>query len=695
MYRRIVRQGRAGRQVGAWLGVNLRTSSGWGARNAVCVAAVVAAAGIASAAPSRTGPTAAALAPAPALSARDSSARAAQARALLDRAEVAMARNTIDQRRVAMRTLEQASLLRPDDPTYDLALARAYYRAGFLKMARQRYEKVTRLAPDNAQGRFGLGQVWRRDWLKYLDASSLRRAVSHLSTAARLDPMACDVWLTLTPLLVEQGDLQAAAAAAQHAFAADSSRAESRLALAYTAWRLGQVELSASAFASAFPRMRRNLLERFEDISPVATERDTATLHRLPPDGQSDFVRRFWRDVDPDLATPENEAQLEYWSRVAHAYFLYYDAKRREWDERGEIYVRYGPPDRTDYNPVGERLVTRRGGSSAGSQIVSMEFPANIQAWEYKSLGMMVTMMDPVLNEHYFLPGSMYQDPDPVPNADSIARHPDRFATTGGRGVFPKFPPGVRALAVQGTLARFEAGAGGRLLAGLEVGGLPSDSLWADWVVLDSARNEVVRGGRTLAPSACDPTTRRVADFTGEVPPGEYLVGLSVRDGHGRRGVWRSPVRVEPASLELSLSDLVVACGVPEVGAGPPVRIPPNPAAVIGSHEPLSAYFEVYHLAPDANGQGRFQYDYTVRGAEKDPRIWIQRLFQPRAQLPTISASREEENPGPLRRQFVTVPVQSLPPGRYRLDIRVRDLIADVAATRTAEFVKLGEMGPP
>ena len=47
---------------------------------------------------------------------------------------------------------------------------------------------------------------------------------------------------------------------------------------------------------------------------------------------------------DPDLASPENEAQLEYWSRVTQAYFLYFDSKRREWDERGEVYVRYGPP---------------------------------------------------------------------------------------------------------------------------------------------------------------------------------------------------------------------------------------------------------------------------------------------------------------------------------------------------------------
>jgi len=75
-------------------------------------------------------------------------------------------------------------------------------------------------------------------------------------------------------------------------------------------------------------------------------------------------VRRFWRGMDPDLATRENEAQLEYWARVAHAFFLYYDERRRSWDERGEIYVRYGPPEQSDYNPVNERLSTSFGGAS-------------------------------------------------------------------------------------------------------------------------------------------------------------------------------------------------------------------------------------------------------------------------------------------------------------------------------------------
>ncbi len=84
-----------------------------------------------------------------------------------------------------------------------------------------------------------------------------------------------------------------------------------------------------------------------------------------------------------------------------------------------------------------------------------------------------------------------------------------------------------------------------------------------------------------------------------------------------------------------------------------------------------------------------------MRSAARDPRIWIQRLFAPRPSIPEISASRTEENAGPLRRQFVSVPVHALPPGPYRLEIRVRDLISDAEAARTADFVKAPAAASP
>lgn len=612
-----------------------------------------------------------------------SAARHAEAEGYYQRGVRLLEKNTIDTRRMAMRSLEQATLLEPTNATYQLTLARTYYRIGFLKDARRRFELVVKMNPGDADGHYSLGLVWRRDWLKYLDRTSLQRAIDNYWTAARLKPTACEAWLGLVPLLVEQRDLRSAGFAANQALDAEPWRPEALLAVGYTSYRLGNVERADSAFRVVYPRLPRNVRDKFDDISPVATEKDTMILNHLPSEQQTEFVRRFWLNTDPDLATPENEARLEYWSRVAQAYFLYYNAKLRQWDERGEVYVRYGPPQFTEYNPVNASLYGWRGA------------PTNLLVWHYLDLGMHVVMEDRFLSENYMLPITRDWDPDPRPNPAMVALKGD-VATAEGRGVFPSLPPGVKPMPVDGAIAVFEAGGQKRLLTQVEAPGTPGDSLWAEWVVLDSTLKEVTRGRRVLEPSACDATQRRVADFATELPAGTYQIGLTVRDRQGHRGVYKSFAHVDGARHDLALSDIVVSCGSPSLAfdaTEPAVRIEPNPAARVVGSDPLTAYFEIYHLALANDGQARFEYVYVVKSAERDPRIWLQRVLSPRKKPDPIEVSRQDENTGDLRRQFVTVPVQSLPEGHYQIEIRVRDLVAGSEVARSVRFVKVGVGG--
>jgi GWxTD domain-containing protein len=615
-------------------------------------------------------------------------AHAREAESLYDRARVEEKRGTLESRREALGMLERATVLAPDSVTYQLELARLYYSMGFLGQARKRYERVAKLDPDRAEGHLGQGLVWRRDYLKYLEPSSLERSLAELEVASRLAPDYAETWIQLVPLLVERGRLEDALHAAERAHDADPGRPDGLLAVAHTAFRLGQVERADSAFRAAIPRLPRVARERFVDIAPLAAERDTSLLRRLSVAGREAFLKRFWKDQDPDLVTTENEAQLEYWSRVTQAYFLFFSARRQEWDQRGEVYVRYGPPEKAIYNPVGTSLWFQVG--RYGS------FPMNVLVWRYPGLGMTVPMHDRLLSEYYMPPMSMVRSTDPVPDPDSLARRTGSFATGGGRGVFPVLPPGITPLPLRAVLGRFEGEEGPRLMAWLETPGAPSDSLWGEWTVLDSNRTEVARVRRPLAASACDVSALRAADFATLLPPGDYVAGFSVEGEGGRRGVHRSAVRLEAQVDRLALSDLLVSCGTPQTefgAAGPSLRLSANPGARVAGSDPLTAYFEAYHLQPGSDGRSRLEFEYVVRSAERDPRIWIQRLVAPRPSFPDISATRQEEQTGAIRRQAVSVPVQTLPPGRYRLEIRVRDLNAGTEAARSALFEKVGTAG--
>lgn len=624
------------------------------------------------------------IAPLPAAAAPDPAvarARALEAGALHAHALQMLERRTIEARRTAIADLERATALAPDQAELQLLLARTYLAAGFRRQAMRRFERVVSLSPREPEARFGLAQVWRRDWLKYLEPRSLERASEHASMAARLDPTHVEAWLMLSSLLIERGQLRAALAAAQRALGVDSLRSDTRVAVASARWRLGEVDEADRLFRAGIPGLRPSVRERFEDIAPLVSETDTMTFNQLDEAGRTEYARRFWRETDPDLATEVNEAQLEYWSRVTQAYFLFFDPRRREWDERGEVYVRFGPPQKAVYNPVGESLMLGIGSFSR------IRYPMNLLVWSYPDLGLSVAMQDRLLSEHYQLPLSLDRERDPRPDPDSLARR-DLLGTPSDRAVFPMRPPGERALPVRGQLAVFEGDGPSRLFAGVETDAGPGDSLRAEWVVLDSTRRVIHRSSRSLTPSACDPTEVRVADFLTDLPAGEYLVGLSVRAG-AARGAVRLEARVPGSRPGLRVSDLVITCGAPE---SPPavVRLAPNPAGRVAEGEPLTAYFEVAGLTPGADGLARFSYEYRIRSTERDARIWLQRLLQPRPAPPSLYTRREDQQASDFRRQFLRVPIQSLPAGRYELDVRVRDLTTGAEVRQAAPFERLG-----
>src|SRR5206468_8259842 len=143
---------------------------------------------------------------------------------------------------------------------------------------------------------------------------------------------------------------------------------------------------------------------------------------------------------------------------------------------------------------------------------------------------------------------------------------------------------------------------------------------------------------------------------------------LTVRDGAGGRGVLRSQIELHAVPATLTLSDAVATCGRPDVSVpatgSPSVHIDASPHGEVSGNGPLTVYFEIYDLRPDDSGTSRFEYEATVRSAEKDSRIWLQRLLAPRPRIPAISAGRREEQTGSLRRQLVSIPVGELADGR-------------------------------
>ena len=110
------------------------------------------------------------------------------------------------------------------------------------------------------------------------------------------------------------------------------------MALACAAWRRGDLALADSMF-----RVAREPGARV----------GTGTLRASGPWTVDDRERSGIRpSPDPDLTTPENEAELDYLTRLGLALLLFRDARGLRWDMRTELFVRYGPPASVLIDPV-------------------------------------------------------------------------------------------------------------------------------------------------------------------------------------------------------------------------------------------------------------------------------------------------------------------------------------------------------
>ncbi|HFE51808.1 MAG TPA: GWxTD domain-containing protein, partial [Bacteroidetes bacterium] len=74
------------------------------------------------------------------------------------------------------------------------------------------------------------------------------------------------------------------------------------------------------------------------------SERAEYTSLRTPEE-RAAWQRRYWNQRDPTPGTERNERYEEHLRRVEYARRMYSWPNLRGFDDRGEIYVRYGPPD--------------------------------------------------------------------------------------------------------------------------------------------------------------------------------------------------------------------------------------------------------------------------------------------------------------------------------------------------------------
>lgn len=615
----------------------------------------------------------------------------ADAETLFRRAQERFSQGSHESRAAALEDFASAARIAPERFDIWIAYGAACRESGSSAKARSCFTRASRLRPADPDVWIELGGEWKQDWLLTADKSSLDESLRCFARAAELAPERAHPWCATSALLLLEGRPRDALHAAMRARRADSTGVEPLLVLAASFYRLSVLVYADSAFRMALDRMPGDLRHRFEDSDAVfGPESQGADV----PGGRVTGHAR-WRDTDPDLTTAENEALLDYRTRLALAYFLFRDQRGLRWDARAELFVRYGPPAAILYNPArrgwDSDLVStysqrreRRRANEIDYTPDPLGFPYNLQVWHYPELGISVGLIDRHLTQTYEQRPSLAHEPDAatIMVPDAVASRPELVAMGSGRSVLRALVPGVRHMPVTGALSRFVVGDSTSIHAHIVAEGGAADSMWGSWAIVAADGRVSMRGSAALSISACDPTSERIATFAATVPPGEYRVDLAVAARGGRRGVVHLRTRVDPIQPGLAMSDLILVCGDPSTAttAGA-VRIQPDLSRQLVKSRSVTAYYELEHLVAAPDGEARFSFRYTIRAAgEPDA---------PKSGRVLVESSREESGLGPHRRQFVTASIESLSAGRYELQVEVRDLIGGGTASRSVEFEKV------
>jgi GWxTD domain-containing protein len=432
------------------------------------------------------------------------------------------------------------------------------------------------------------------------------------------------------------------------------------------------------------------------------------------------WIDRYWADRDPIYTTEVNEERVEHERRVEVASSRFFLPEAPGWDQRGEVYIRYGEP-------------TVRQPLHADVDATGITKPGEV--WYYADLGMFVYFEDAnssgdytYYTEHVRGPHSMRMAriADPIDAAfDAVRDSLPAGLGMEGQSQYSKFKdmlfrfgemlestPAVypsdldrSRLSTYFGVDCFRGGdVGDRVEVNTEYmvdmaggkGGPDHRNYTATAVFWNTDREEVGRNTHTvtvpLAAGVSDSTRMMVTQLLFTLPPGFYHVALTVEEGGtGRFNSYRASVTCEEFVGKLAISDILFATRIgPAADPSPfnrgPLEVVPHPYRRYRRAASLPVYFEVYNLRPGRSGSSDYTVSYRIVPVTPRPEGFWSALTGGDDETPDVSSSFRSSSPGPDDVVHITIGTGNLWPGTFGLRVTVKDELTEATASREAKF---------
>lgn len=649
-------------------------------------------------------------------------------------------------RLLASRLLNRAADLDPDNPRYLIALGRLRLRSPLQRVEAERiFRKALAIAERTgdtahvAEAARELGEVKRRRYLTGRDRrlytgpnvfdplQARERSRMHytrefieqlsipISNVGDVDRLEAEEYfrralrarpddpasvLPLLDLLYDQRRYDEMLALirgtiASHPAGAVATSPRVHLAEGLAAFRLQRLADADAAFNRGIALMLPGDRDELLDLGRILRRGDSVRVAGLAADVRARTDSAYWEANDPLLATPENEARLEFLSRMAYAdlHFTDEDMRQAGWrTDRAMILARYGEPP------------------------VVATFSPQLNADARDALGRVITVWYYPRPEVEFV----FSGP-PAFNYASFAGNYRDYAEER-REIAPfgldNLPLALRVDTIPVQVARFR-GATSRETELVVASAVPAGTLYADAPVDRSSLQLSLRAGpagamrlqRTDTIAVQLPAPRAVSRTVAIPMLADDLrarleaIDPSLDGAVARAQVDLPALRTDSTTLARALvsSDLLIARRIPSpprVVRWPQLRLEPLGDLRLAQRDTFSVYWELYGLQPGANGRLDYevQVSVTILALDRGPDPII-RFFGGVSDLVGLSPvgddrlsmrfTRDEAAPtGPDDRQpeLITLGLGTSPAGRYRLTVTVTDRRTARTATSQRDF---------
>ena len=520
-------------------------------------------------------------------------------------------------------------------------------------------------------------------------------ALTRFKQAVAIDPTALRYSRHLYMAYAERGRWDEMLNVATERAGAFPMDAQAQLARGLALHRLGKGALSQVAFDSAFTLMDPDesaRLSRFSRIlRPAASKEskgsigDSVAYAALPEGQRRGLEAMYWLMNDPLSLTNENESRLEFLSRVVYSDFRWtnddFNLLGADTD-RGDVYVRYGPPD-FEVNIPGSSSNEGFGNSDGSSTLV----------WSY-DVGM-TFFFD--LPPGFGVARFAFADKDAV---DMIRSNlPVSFANLPSTRLMDTIPLRITRFRTRTDSADVVVAARiplDSLVRSLNVARVPVE---VDFRVFDQfVRVKGVESVQTTVENDSTATTQSRV-WQRRLGPGINVVRVEALQADSRRAA-RAVTRLNPeATSGFGISDILLGSKPALRGSNAPgrwtdVEITPN----VGDFAPgasVGLVWEMYDLAAkDGNSQYRLAISverterggalgFAVRVADGLGRA-VGRTQQGRDKF-TITFDKTAAAAATLV-EYLSLDMASSPAGSYRLRVEVTDLATQKKSSRDTEF---------